>query len=144
MNFLEAIDLMRNNIPVRNDNMKKGEYLIIDENAQIRIASSHAGYSMPYCASLSDYDEQWHSVDTENIANCFAEALTESKSFFDAIGLMYRGFICKMKEDVEDCVYAIDNSQLLKITIGDTQITTPTRRHYEGTWYAIGFNNNPI
>ena len=147
MTFLQAIDCMKQDIPVRHAGMKTGEFIMIKNGEFVRFNCT-AAYGYPYQSSLSDYNVEWEPISEENINEAILEpetALSDDKTFFESVCMMHQGFAFKMREDASDSVYAIENHKLVKLGISDIgsmvaiEEVLPSRKHYEGTWFAIGF-----
>ena len=147
MTFFQAIDCMKHNIPVRHAGMKSGEFIMIKNGEFVRFNCTTA-YGYPYRSSLSDYNVEWEPISEESINEAVLEletSLSDDKTFFESVCMMHQGFAFKMREDASDSIYAIENHKLVKLGISDAGSTVaiekvlPSRKHYEGTWFAIGF-----
>lgn len=141
MTFFQAIECMKDNIPVRHKDMKKGEFITIKNEQFVRVHIASA-YCHPYQPSLSDYDADWERISEEHIDEATAEqGINEDRSFFEAVCMMYQGFVFAMKDDDPNIIYFIEDHGLIKVDAGGTENAckiNPTQKHYGSRWYAVG------
>lgn len=139
MKFIEALEQMKSGIPVRHEGMKHGEFIAVIDN-ELRRISSDKSYSFAYTMTLEDYDAEWHTVTHDEWNKQIDLAVKEAKTFFEAISLMTHGFICGIKDDPEETLYAIHEKALGTIEHdGSFKECKPSAWHLDASWYVVGY-----